>query len=81
MFAIRAAPIARETGVMEELKWVTAGSLCGHPADCIAVAALPGGGVAIRDTKDPGEAIQRYTSEEFSAFVEAVKLGHFDELI
>ncbi|MGH8878501.1 MAG: DUF397 domain-containing protein [Stackebrandtia sp.] len=65
----------------EELKWVTAGELCGHPADCIAVAALPGGGVAIRDTKDPGGAEQRYTPEEFGAFVEAAKLGKFDELI
>lgn len=66
---------------MDELNWVTAGDFCGHPADCIAVAALPGGGVAIRDTKDPDEnAIQRYTQEEFAAFVDGVKAGHFDEL-
>ena len=34
--------------------------------------------VLVRDSKDPVAAPQRYTGEEWSAFVLAVKAGEFD---
>lgn len=45
--------------------------------DCVEVGALPGGVVAVRDTKDRGKEL-RFTTEEWSAFVSGVKAGEFD---
>lgn len=43
--------------------------------NCVEVAALPDGRVAVRDSKDPGGAVLVYTRCEVIAFVGAVKAG------
>jgi hypothetical protein len=45
---------------------------------CVEVAALPGGGVAVRDTKNRDGGTQRYTDHEWKCFVAGVKAGEFD---
>ncbi len=47
--------------------------------DCVEVGQLPGGAVAVRDTKDRerGAALV-FTPEEWTAFVAGVKNGEFD---
>jgi len=35
---------------------------------CVEVADLPGGGVAVRDSKDPNRPALRFTAEEWHAF-------------
>lgn len=45
---------------------------------CVEVAALPGGGVQVRDTKDRAGGTQNYTDHEWAVFIAAVKNGEFD---
>lgn len=45
---------------------------------CVEVAFLPGGGVAIRDTKDRALTPHVYTAAEWDAFVKGVHNGEFD---
>jgi hypothetical protein len=45
---------------------------------CVEVAFLPGGGVAVRDTKDRSLGAHRFTAREWAAFVAGVRAGEFD---
>lgn len=46
--------------------------------NCVEVAHLPGGGVALRDSKDRGKDPHLYTRGEWEAFLAGVKNGEFD---
>jgi hypothetical protein len=46
--------------------------------NCVEVAALPGGGVAVRDSKDPEGPSLRFTAAEWSAFAEGMAAGEFE---
>jgi len=45
---------------------------------CVEVAHLPGGQVALRDSKDAGKAAHIFDRGEWSAFISGVKNGEFD---
>jgi hypothetical protein len=45
---------------------------------CVEVAHLPGGGVAVRDTKDRGTAPHVFTRHEWECFLAGAKGGEFD---
>jgi hypothetical protein len=45
---------------------------------CVEVAVLPGGEVAVRDTKDRGRAPHRHSGEAWQAFLAGVRAGEFD---
>lgn len=45
---------------------------------CVEVAAVPGGGVQVRDTKNREGGIQAYTDHEWRVFIEGAKRGEFD---
>lgn len=45
--------------------------------DCVEVANLPGGGRAVRDSKNPDGPMLRFTSNEWQAFIGGVKDGEF----
>jgi len=45
---------------------------------CVEVAALPGGGVQVRDTKNRDAGTQTYTDCEWRAFISGTKRGEFD---
>jgi hypothetical protein len=47
---------------------------------CVEVAELPGGEVAIRNSRDPGGPALIYTPAEITAFIRGVKAGQFDDL-
>lgn len=49
----------------------------GGTQDCVEVARTADGGRAVRDSKRP-EAVQFYTSTEWTAFLDGVKAGEFD---
>lgn len=57
--------------------WVK--SLTCSGGDCVALAALPDGRVAIRDTKTPDVELT-FTEDEIAAFFAAVLVGQFDDL-
>ncbi len=48
--------------------------------NCVEVAALPDGGVAMRNSRHPAGPALVYTKAEVSAFLLAVKDGEFDDL-
>ncbi|HLI37374.1 MAG TPA: DUF397 domain-containing protein [Streptosporangiaceae bacterium] len=45
---------------------------------CVEVAHLPGGGVALRDSKDRAKAPHVFTAHEWQCFLTGVKSGEFD---
>lgn len=48
---------------------------------CVETAALPGGGVAIRNSREPDGPALVYTRAEMDAFLVGVKNGEFDYLV
>jgi hypothetical protein len=49
--------------------------------NCVEVAALAGGGVAMRNSRDPHGPALIYTSAEVADFLTAAKEGEFDDLL
>ena len=64
-----------ETG-LDNLRWFK--SSRSASGACVEVAHLPGGGVAVRDSKDRGRAPHIYTRRQWAAFLAGVKNGEFD---
>jgi hypothetical protein len=62
--------------VLSNLRWFK--SSASASGACVEVAHLPGGGVAVRDSKDRSKAPHVYTRREWDAFVIGVKNGEFD---
>lgn len=62
-----------------DLAWrkATASSLNGA---CVELAQLPGGGVAVRDSKDPDGPVLQFTAPEWQAFLQGVDAGEFNDL-
>jgi hypothetical protein len=48
--------------------------------NCVEVAALPGGEIAVRNSRHPSGPALVYTRAEISAFIAGVKDGQFDDL-
>lgn len=42
---------------------------------CVEVAVLPTGNVAVRDSKNPGTGLQIFSAATWAAFTNAVKTG------
>lgn len=61
-----------------DLHWFTSSFTGGNGDSCVEVAPLPGGGVALRDTKDRTLPAHRYTAPEWDAFLAGVRAGEFD---
>jgi hypothetical protein len=49
--------------------------------NCVEIAALPGGGAAVRNSRDPQGPALVYTKAEMEALLLGVKDGEFDHLI
>jgi hypothetical protein len=49
--------------------------------NCVECAALPGGGVAVRNSRDPEGPALIYTQAEIDAFIHGVRDGDFDNLL
>jgi hypothetical protein len=47
---------------------------------CVELAALPEGGVAVRDSKDPQGPMLRFTPAEWAAFANGMAAGEFGDL-
>jgi len=48
--------------------------------NCVELAGLPGGGVAVRNSRHPSGPALIYTPAEMAAFVRGAKDGEFDDL-
>ncbi|MGW8377353.1 DUF397 domain-containing protein [Streptomyces sp. ODS28] len=49
--------------------------------NCVEVAGLPGGDVAMRNSRFPSGPALVYTAAEMAAFVQGAKDGEFDDLV
>jgi Domain of unknown function (DUF397) len=49
--------------------------------NCVELATLPGGGVAMRNSRDPEGPALLFTDAELDAFVGGVRDGEFDDLL
>ena len=49
--------------------------------NCVEAAALPDGGVAVRNSRDPEGPALIYTPAEIEAFILGVRDGDFDNLL
>jgi hypothetical protein len=61
---------------ISSVSWITSRA-CNNSA-CVQVAFLPGGLVALRDSKDTEKKAHVFDSGEWAAFVAGVKAGEFD---
>jgi len=61
---------------LSNLRWLK--SSASASGACVEVAHLPGGGVAVRDSKDRSKAPHVYTRSEWEAFLTGAKNGEFD---
>lgn len=52
-----------------------------HWHDCVELAALPGGDVAMRNSRDPNGPALVFTPSELAAFLGGAKDGEFDHLV
>lgn len=48
---------------------------------CVEFARLPGGGIGVRDSKNPDEGHLTYTRDEIAAAFAGIKAGEFDHLL
>lgn len=58
----------------DNLRWRKS-SYSGQGANCVEVADLPDGGMAVRDTKDHDGAMLRFSAEAWREFTSAIKDG------
>lgn len=58
--------------------WKAEASSCN--GNCVEVAKLPDGGVAVRDSKDRDGAMLQFTRDEWVAFATGMASGDFDSL-
>ena len=56
-------------------------SLSYATGDCVEVARLGAGGVAVRDSKDPSGPVLSFTAAEWAAFLGGVRGGEFDAML
>lgn len=59
------------------LKWQKS-SLCPNQATCVEVAALPGGGSAMRDGKDPAAPYLTFDADQWTGFLASARAGELD---
>jgi hypothetical protein len=48
--------------------------------NCVELAPLPGGGVAVRNSRHPNGPALIYSRGEMAAFIQGAKNGDFDDL-
>lgn len=63
--------------LLDDAKWVKS-SYSGYQGNCVEVATLPTGEIAMRNSRFPTGPALVYTREEISAFVAGAKDGEFD---
>ncbi|WP_028921140.1 DUF397 domain-containing protein [Pseudonocardia acaciae] len=56
-------------------------SFSGRDGDCVELAALPGGTIAVRNSNDPDAGAVLFARAELAAWIKGCRDGEFDDLI
>ncbi|HXV93202.1 MAG TPA: DUF397 domain-containing protein [Pseudonocardia sp.] len=56
-------------------------SASNHQGNCVELAALPDGAVAVRHSRSPSGPALVYTRAEVEAFLAGLRAGEFDDLV
>jgi hypothetical protein len=59
---------------MDQYDWRKS-SYSGGQGNCVEVADLPDGGMAVRDTKNRGGGMLRFSADAWAEFISAIKDG------
>ena len=62
---------------MSEFKW-RKGSRSGGQGNCVEIADIDGGSVAVRNSNSPGAGTLSFTGPEWDAFIRSVRDGELD---
>ncbi len=65
---------------LSDVRWHKS-RLSNPSGNCVEIAKLPGGEVAMRNSRDPEGPALIYTAHEMEAFLQASKQGEFDDLL
>jgi hypothetical protein len=68
------------TGDLPPVAWQKS-SRSNPSGNCVELAMLPGGEIAMRNSRDPDGPALIYTSAEIAAFVQGAKEGDFDNFL
>lgn len=66
------------TEIPNTLTWRKSSFSGNQGGNCVEVADLPDGGIAVRHSKNPAGPIIEYTASEWDAFLQGAKAGEFD---
>jgi hypothetical protein len=58
---------------MDSLTWIKSSYSGGSGDNCVEVAELPGGGIAVRDSKNANGPVLDFSAGEWRAFVRTMK--------
>ncbi|TLQ42813.1 DUF397 domain-containing protein [Streptomyces marianii] len=67
-------------GELSSVTWIKS-SHSNATGNCVELAALPDGRVAVRNSRDPQGPALVYTRDEVEAFVAGARGGEFDDVI
>jgi hypothetical protein len=63
---------------IDNLVWRKSSYSGSNGGNCVEIAVLPGGGRAVRDSKDAGGPVLDLGPDGWRAFTVAIKAGEFD---
>ena len=66
------------TAMIQGVTW-TKSTLSFANGNCVEVSDLPGGGIGVRNSRDSGGPVLRFTPDEWQAFLGGVRNGEFDD--
>ncbi|WP_167536459.1 DUF397 domain-containing protein [Streptomyces ficellus] len=69
-----------QAGALGAVAW-TKSARSNATGNCVELAALPGGRVAVRNSRDPHGPALIYTRDEIAAFVAGARDGDFDSVL
>ena len=73
-------PAAARSARLHQVRWQKS-HYSNSQGSCVEMALLPGGDIAVRNSRDPDGPTLIYTQAEIRALLQGVKDGDFDNLL
>lgn len=73
-------PAAMSSAQLRQVRWQKS-RYSNSQGSCVEMALLPGGDIAVRNSRDPNGQALIYTQAEIHALLQGAKNGDFDNLL